>query len=64
MNNIKTPWDEQTAVTELEKVMVQMAPDMKRHGQRCYMAGVLDTWASLGVITDAVRGSLYTLYCF
>lgn len=58
----KTPWTLEQATTELEKRMVT-AGGNKTH-VRYYLAGVVDTWAEQGVITEPVRESLYTQYCF
>lgn len=52
------------ATTEIEKVMVQLSNDQTRTGQKCYLAGVVDTWESLGVIDETVREVLYCTYCF
>ena len=48
--------------TRIEKIMMHLAPESSPQNRRFYLAGVIDTMADLGAISDEERGTLYAEY--
>lgn len=52
------------ARTNIEKIMMLLPRKRTDTERKMYLAGMIDTYAQLEVISDVNRGVLYTEFCF
>ena len=54
----------EVARDNVEKVMLGLPAERTETERRMYLAGVIDTYQQLEVISEETRGILYTEFCF
>jgi len=56
--------DVENARTNIEKIMMSLPSERTETERRMYLAGVIDTWGQMEVVSEETRGNLYTEFCF